>query len=268
MKKLKKISAALIATALTAGCAGMIPVNAISVDRIPGLNYEVTVTPVNGERLAVTLNFTQNPGISSIGIGVKYDENCIPDYLATDTSKGTAAPAANTELRYSLCPIIFGKNTTAQFSATFYFDLKDTVDSEHTFSTCIYTYHSANGVNFDSPSVTAPVPFDATLKTESYNLGDIDNNEKIEITDAQSILEISNTTGSTSYSVSAANKNLSNLKKKYPKLVCGEVADVNRNGLIEEADAKSVLTYYSESNVGDAHHNTLIGSKMIKVIEA
>ena len=267
MKKLKKIAAALIATALTAGCAGMLPVNAISVDDIPGLDYEVTVTPVNNKRLAVTLNFTQNPGISSIGIGVKYDENCIPDYLATDTPKGTSAPAANTELRYSLCPIIFGKNTTAQFSATFYFDLKDTVDSEHTFSTCIYTYHTANGVYFNASDVTSR-PLDATLKTESYNLGDIDNNEKIEITDAQSILEISNTTGSTSYSVSAANKNLSNLKKKYPKLVCGEVADVDQNGLIEEADAKSVLTYYSESNVGDAHHNTLIGSKMIKVIEA
>lgn len=267
MKKLKKISAALIATALTAGCAGMLPVNAISVDDIPGLDYEVTVTPVNNKRLAVTLNFTQNPGISSIGIGVKYDENCIPDYEATDTPKGTSAPAANTELRYSLCPIIFGKNTTAQFSATFYFDLKDTVDSEHTFSTCIYTYHSANGVYFHTSDVTSR-PLDATLKTESYNLGDIDNNGKIEITDAQSILEISNTIGSTSYSVSAANKNLSNLKKKYPKLVCGEVADINQNGLIEEADAKSVLTYYSESNVGDAHHNTLIGSKMIKVIEA
>lgn len=266
MKKLKKISAALIATALTAGCAGMLPVNAISVNDVPGLDYEVTVTPVSNKRLAVTLNFTKNPGVSSIGIGVNYDDNCIPDTEATDVPKGTSVTSANTYLHYTLCPILFGKQTKGTFSATFYYDLKDTVDSGHTFSTCIYIFHG-NGAYFDTTDVTSR-PIDATLKTESYNLGDIDNNEKIEITDAQSILEISNTTGSTSYSVSAANKNLSNLKKKYPKLVCGEVADVNRNGLIEEADAKSVLTYYSESNVGDAHHNTLIGSKMIKVIEA
>lgn len=271
MKKLKKISAALIATALTAGCAGMLPVNAISVNDVPGLDYEVTVTPVNNKRLAVTLNITKNPGLTSIGVGVRYDNNCIPDVEATDASKGSAAPAANLALNYSKCPVILkvGENVTKPFSVTFYYDLKDTVDSEHTFSTCVYLARNASGSlafsNETKDGVSAP---DATVKTESYNLGDIDNNEKIEITDAQSILEISNTTGSTSYSVSAANKNLSNLKKKYPKLVCGEVADVNRNGLIEEADAKSVLTYYSESNVGDAHHNTLIGSKMIKVIEA
>ncbi len=271
MKKLKKISAALIATALTAGCAGMLPVNAISVNDVPGLDYEVTVTPVNNKRLAVTLNITKNPGLTSIGVGVRYDNNCIPDVEATDASKGSAAPAANLALNYSKCPVILkvGENVTKPFSVTFYYDLKDTVDSEHTFSTCVYLARNASGSlafsNETKDGVSAP---DATVKTESYNLGDIDNNEKIEITDAQSILEISNTTGSTSYSVSAANKNLSNLKKKYPKLVCGEVADVNRNGLIEEADAKSVLTYYSESNIGSAHKDTLIGSKMIKVIEA
>ena len=231
----------------------------------------MTVTPVNNKRLAVTLNITKNPGLTSIGVGVRYDNNCIPDVEATDASKGSAAPAANLALNYSKCPVILkvGENVTKPFSVTFYYDLKDTVDSEHTFSTCVYLARNASGSlafsNETKDGVSAP---DATVKTESYNLGDIDNNEKIEITDAQSILEISNTTGSTSYSVSAANKNLSNLKKKYPKLVCGEVADVNRNGLIEEADAKSVLTYYSESNIGSAHKDTLIGSKMIKVIEA
>ena len=44
MKKLKKISAALIATALTAGCAGMLPVNAISVNDVPGFLVKFKVT--------------------------------------------------------------------------------------------------------------------------------------------------------------------------------------------------------------------------------
>lgn len=262
-KKLKKVFAIMMSVVTMACCIGAIQASAVTVK--PGLAYELEVERVSSKKVALHINFTKNPGIQILSFMVYYDSKCTliensTEYTGIQMNQTPNATGKRAHYWFvSMSPI------ETDISITCYFNTSDSANNSHEFSTAIVACTTKNNV----ADVSEHDGIDVTIHTgQIYTLGDIDNNSKININDAQAVLDIASRKGTSSVSVSYANSILSTLRKKYPNMVCAETADADQNKTINQTDASLILTYYSNESAGNTNENTFIGSSFYKTITA
>ncbi len=282
-KWLKRVLSAFMAVVLAVVGLGAFSVSASNPSiTVPNSGFSYTVTThydsktKNMELRIMSLN---NPGVKFIGFYVTYGE----DYSAVMNESGkevqmscpTASVRTSILLAGQRCVnarVLFASNLDDSFdknkfeiALSFHYNGSD-INQASSFSIGVPEYEIPSAVvpivEYGYEAGTALPELDKTLQTSAYYLGDVDNDKKIEIEDASSILNISNKLNFLRKATvndldrilaQAAQNNYSGsyvFWKDYLSLPQGEAADANLDGIISVEDAQLTLDYNSAMSVG------------------
>lgn len=296
-KSIQKIFAGVIAGVMIAlGCISTIPASAVAATSpVPNSNLAYTVKaevitkdsevegaePWETPMIRLTVDFTNNPGFSTISLAVKYDSNCVYGFgQFDDDNRNNPQPMTffsdhsdkNTVICiYNAKSGIQGAEYAGRLTMCLYFEANDSYNVAHSFSVGTYNYKSEiENVTYDRYNCETLPSSEFVRETKNdivYFLGDIDANEEINVDDSYYILRIANNSYKTVAEVNNLLKTNSNWKATYPMMVCAEVADVNEDNKINSTDSDLVLEYYASISVGKDVISK-IGTQRIKTVYA
>lgn len=291
MFQMKKVLAGLTSTILTvAACAAIsIPSYAAEVytptATVSGtfFQYNLSVEYLHAGDLmdgsvaaqegdvAVSFNCVQNAGLGDLAFYLYYDGG----YDAI-TDKGQILSAYNTldwcgtfsAISHSATEhaIHFaaghanGDYSDGTGGLKFYFRPNSNyVKGKSGFTLALTDYRGVDG-SFTAGNITTPsIEIPGLLP---YILGDVDNNQKIELDDATITLTVASSAPNTT--VSYLNNHLS---EWLPDAVCAESADVDFDQRITKDDAQGILDYYADSSV-NVPLDSLIGKTYFYIVKA
>lgn len=185
MKNWNKFVAGVSALAMTT--AMMTTVSAVSIPEVPNsaFSYELRAEAVSDTQIKVSFQVTNNPGLSSLGVVLQFDDACEPVDADADVKNCMEACSYNPDMDlifYTvgakpdiMDPTKFVENTE-NFSITFLFDVGTEGFSSLQFSLAVTGYHSeAEKINYDNSIDEVGYTPETTIETYPYLLGDMDN---------------------------------------------------------------------------------------------
>ena len=292
----KAVAASSAAIMLATACISNIPVSAASSSTaVPGsalafdVSTDIAIIDAN-PYIHLKISVTNNPTFRKLTYAVVTDSKLSFD---KDESKATYVKRGDKCDGFDPCYDLPSKGMTTYmishtgnfdvsgaYDVDLYFQSDDYLTNTHTFQVAVVDYESSSeGVIRKIHATDVPDEYYVTdNKTNiTYILGDIDNDAKITIDDAQGVLDIVSGNGGNAISVNTLNQLLqkdslysTNMtwRAKFPNLLCAEAADVTgTNKMIDDNDTKQVLSYYSQITAGGKPLSQ-IGTKRIKTITA
>lgn len=298
----KAVAASSAAIMLATACISNIPVSAASSSTaVPGsaLAFDVSTEVIKEKKtdsasgkityedyIKLTVAVTNNPGFETSTFAVVTDDQLSFEkqkFVYAGKTAGhdfvvdtDATPSAG-KTTYMVSHTGTG-TVTGTYNFELYFQADDYLTNSHTFQVCVSYYRSdKEGLRYSTYATDVPKDLYVTNnKTNiTYILGDIDNDKKITINDAQGVMDIVSGNGGNAISVNTLNQLLqkdslysTNMtwRAKFPNLLCAEAADVTgTNKMIDDNDTKQVLSYYSQITAGGKPLSQ-IGTKRIKTI--
>lgn len=288
----KAFSGVIAGVMIALGCISTIPASAAAAKTpVPGsaLQYDVsasivTVDPRTGEdfeapKIKVSVTTTVNPGFYYLSLFVKHDSQCKYNegMLSCSHESVPNAPAlictANDDGEYSNFMFRVNRDIKEKFWVDFYFSVSNLNIKAHEFTVGTKGYHS-NTENIHNYDVTvADLPATAIVKDDTKNieyfLGDVDNDEDIDLDDSYYVLNLLDANGNSSISVSRLNNSLASGSTKFrercPMLICAEVADVDNDNSISKTDSSLIISYYASVSVGKDPVSE-IGKQRVKTV--
>ncbi len=293
MFQMKKVLAGLTSTILTVAACAAISVPSYAAEvytptvTVPGTSFQYNLSVeylhagdlMNGSvaaqegDIAVTFHSIQNADFQNLVFLLYYDTgyDVITDYTNSpieklDAPKWTNSGGfINTHLSDTSNIIQFyvahknGNYGSGNGNVTYFFrPNQQYVKGESGFTLALTEYRGKDG-SHSTGSTPASIEIPGIIP---YILGDVDNDQKIELEDATDVLTVADSAPNTT--VSYLNNHLS---EWLPNAVCAEVADVDFDQHITEADAQSILNYYSQSATSTPI-DSLIGKTYLYIVKA
>lgn len=293
----KAVAASSAAIMLATACISNIPVSAASSSTaVPGsalafnVSTDIAIIDTN-PYIHLKISVTNNPTFRVLTYAVVTDSK-----LSFDKDESKATYVKHGDQKYDgfesssdlpskgMTTYIISHTANFDVSGAYdvdlYFQSDDYLTKTHTFQVAVVDYKSSSeGIEYGVLATNVPDEYYVTdNKTNiTYVLGDIDNDKKITINDAQGVMDVVSGNGGNAISVNTLNQLLqkdalysTNMtwRAKFPNLLCAEAADVTgTNKMIDDNDTKQVLSYYSQITAGGKPLSQ-IGTKRIKTITA
>lgn len=286
---MRRMVACIIATGVMVSSTGVTSAYAIGLPSAPAsdFEYELSATPVSTsnstiDQVKVTFQITNNPGFSHLGIAYIYDEDKCPVVTREFSSEVYENsyfvyqhPAGNLENMEAIefSPRIGDSDEIYEcFAVSMTFDIDKDADEWHEFSFAVVAYTSKEE-DISYNNLTANQTPEVSLQTCPYIVGDMNDNEVIEISDASAVMTVCSSYGDTSSSKSISVSDLNTLisdgqfinNASLCEMRCAEVADADGNGVVQIADSEEILTFYSNHS-SNLPMDTLVGDAQVKTI--
>lgn len=284
MNRIKRALAGLLALTISAASMGAVSADAYGIPDVPNsaFEYELRAEVISDTRIAVGFEITNNPGFTSLGFAIRYDEDCSYAHKVNLNEACVVLDSHNTSERFVYNGVMVNSamnNGNSEYSGLtvfwYYFDVDNAYDQVYEFSVAIADYQSpTENIVFSKTGDITAYDFAASIgvENEQYTLGDMDNDGLIEISDASDVLSIVSANSNNSMSVATLNNKLQsnattpiNWCERFPNLICAEVADVDLDNFVEEEDANKILEYYSNASASTPV-DSLIGTSRTKTL--
>lgn len=286
----KRTLAALVTGAMVAGSVGAVSAGATTMTNVvPGsrLKFDVNVTALedknDGPLICVEIHGeSSNPNFRELFIAVKNSENCTFDsgttqfkFVSPPENYMIIPPYGMDGAPYAIAPLIQDTvDFTGEFTFKMYYKpINAKVVSDYDFSVAVYHYVSSEeniSLEMEAAAAIEDRGENTSASAVQYRLGDMDNSGKIEISDAYSAMKIANKFPNSQVSNAVVNHYLttnSAWKNDFPGLICAEVADIDRDAMVELEDAQAILQHTSEAAIGKDFTNNAIGRVTTSTIE-
>lgn len=269
--KIKKFTAGLTAIMIAAASMGVATADAYGIIYAPNskFEYELSARIVSDTQIELKIDVTNNPGFYQVAFNIHY-ENCnVNSHNELVVNKTNFKPIItnNTEknnlfLSYWRLGDLANNfldttDYTGDFSVGTYFTVDNAYETNCKFYVSVVAYSSnAEKIYIDKAGIDNPAyepPVEISYSGLSYRIGDMNNNGKIEISDVSDVNHIIALSGDQrTISVADLNNHLSDgawlpfdWRAEFPNLVCAEVADANKDHIINMDDSNEIMTYYS-----------------------
>ena len=263
--------------------------------------YDLAVEGTTDGQIKVTFYTTYNPGVSILGVALKYDSDRLSFSKRVVDSDYASALAGNVKSNNTEMGLITSVTTTQIASdseqldygnpiyISYFFNIKDESENNYEFSANVYSYKSqSEGINFDNTDLTGNYPNETIMETVNKGIytrkvGDVIPNSIIELEDAVEVLTVIsicnsgdlypstsqiNTLLTCGFSTNGIQWNQRFKNTLYANNVAfAEVADCDQNGLIEQTDADMLMEYYAQQSAA-LKPESLINTEISKVVYA
>lgn len=286
MNKTKRLLAGLLALTISAASMGAASADAYGILDVPTsqFEYELTARTVSDTQIELKIDVTNNPGFNQLAFALHYD-NCTYDRtvpLISLQSNFVQTPANNPSLQNVFLAYWRSDGTIqdttdyfGDFSVCLYFNIADSNVDACEFSVAVVSYYSnSENISFDKSTsgvstYSYELPVETSYDEVEYRVGDMDNDGYIELSDVSDINRVIYLSDNYSYVVNEAaedkqkmgveelNRCLSygaflshDWRSEFEELVCAEVADVNKDYVIDISDSSELAEYYANSGAG------------------
>ncbi len=226
-----------------------IAAHAVSISVASGLSYDVEVEKTGDKQLVLHLYVNNSLSLEEFECAVYTDSKCtitgaeVPGF-------GVCSIASDGQSAYIVT--LFRTEKTGDFTIDIYIKTSDSADNTHTFSTVVTRFEAT------TKTYEAKSGLDVTVSTsDSYVIGDVDNDGKIMAVDATYVL---NTISGGWTTVEKVNNNIATVRKNVcATIVCGEALDANHDKKVDSSDSNAILLYYANKNVNSSYEDDWIG---------
>ncbi|MDO4156517.1 MAG: hypothetical protein Q4D37_07040, partial [Oscillospiraceae bacterium] len=285
-----------------------LPAEAGSLSARPdsAFTYDLAVEGTTNGQIKVTFYTTYNPGVSILGVALKYDSNRLSfskRVVDLDYASVLSGNAKSNNVEMGLVTSVTSTQVVPNSGQldyenpiyiSYFFDVKDKSKSNYEFSANVYAYKSQfENINFDNTNLTGNYPDETIMETVNKGMyirkiGDIIPDSIIRLEDAIEVLNLLAICEDTdtypapsmlnTYLTCSSSSQLSNgstlvWNQRFKdtlyanNVAFAEVADCDQNGLIEQEDADMLMEYYAQQSAAQSPES-LINTEISKVVYA